>query len=372
MEILYLENRLKKKMGSQSTLFFYFWDIFKSEYSITKLIIYRQRNENMIRKGLVLGIIILFLVSLFPSGITDPGENDPPIADAGGPYYGNVGENISFNGSGSFDPDGVIFVWKWNFGDGFIGYGEKVEHSYSECGNYTVILTVIDDVMEQDSDTTYAFINAFPVADAGGPYFANLGENITFDASDSYDPDGEIVSYEWVFGDWTNGSGMIINHTYINPGEYTVVLTVEDDFGAISNDTTTAYVNSPPMAPYINGPQIGSPGILYEYVFNSVDPDGDNVIYHIAWGDETSNHTDFNPSGIDVTISHTWAEKGEYTITACAEDIFGATSRTSIFQVTMPRNKAINNPFLNFLQSHPFLFLLLQKLIQQLQFGFGL
>jgi hypothetical protein len=130
---------------------------------------------------------------------------------------------------------------------------------------------------------------------------------------------------------------------------------------------TYGFDNHPPFAPYINGPQTGKPGITYLYVFNSIDDEGDDVKYHIDWGDETSNVTDFNPSGADVTLSHNWTEKGEYTITAYAEDVFGATSRTSIFQVTIPRTKMVNKSLLQYLQSHPNLFPLLQKLIQQLE-----
>jgi len=76
------------------------------------------------------------------------------------------------------------------------------------------------------------------------------------------------------------------------------------------------YINQPPMAPYINGPQERKPGITYLFVFNSVDDDGDDVKYYIDWGDETSDETDFNPSGADVTLLHNWSEKEEYIITA--------------------------------------------------------
>ena len=40
-----------------------------------------------------------------------------------------------------------------------------------------------------------------PIADAGGPYEAAPGRPVTFDARRSFDLDGEIVSYEWDFGD---------------------------------------------------------------------------------------------------------------------------------------------------------------------------
>ncbi|MEI6412396.1 MAG: PKD domain-containing protein, partial [Bacteroidota bacterium] len=54
----------------------------------------------------------------------------------------------------------------------------------------------------------------------------------TFDASLSHDPDGSIVSYVWNFGDGSpNASGQIVNHTYINTGQFAVSLTVTDNNG---------------------------------------------------------------------------------------------------------------------------------------------
>lgn len=60
------------------------------------------------------------------------------------------------------------------------------------------------------------------------------GEEIAFDASESYDADGEIVSYEWDFGDGTNSSGKVATHTYSTVEDYTVTLAVTDDDGALS------------------------------------------------------------------------------------------------------------------------------------------
>ena len=64
-----------------------------------------------------------------------------------------------------------------------------------------------------------------------------IGEEITFDASFSYDPDGEIVSYEWDFGDESTGEGEVVTHTYSDVGDYTVTLTVTDDDGATNSSS---------------------------------------------------------------------------------------------------------------------------------------
>ncbi|MBC7081090.1 MAG: PKD domain-containing protein [Thermoplasmatales archaeon] len=61
-------------------------------------------------------------------------------------FYGEnkVGEVIKFDGSASYDEDGYIVSYKWNFGDGSTANGEIVEHAYDKPGYYTVSLIVKD------------------------------------------------------------------------------------------------------------------------------------------------------------------------------------------------------------------------------------
>lgn len=74
-------------------------------------------------------------------------QNLEPECDAGGPYAGEAGVPVTFDGSASFDPDaeGAIVAWEWDFGDGTTGSGEVVEHTYAEDGLYMVSLCVTDD-----------------------------------------------------------------------------------------------------------------------------------------------------------------------------------------------------------------------------------
>ncbi|MBM3239150.1 PKD domain-containing protein, partial [Candidatus Poribacteria bacterium] len=71
--------------------------------------------------------------------------NIPPTANAGvAELAAEVGKEIQFDGSASKD-DGTITAFKWDFGDGEVGEGEKVTHAYAKAGEYTVTLTVTDD-----------------------------------------------------------------------------------------------------------------------------------------------------------------------------------------------------------------------------------
>jgi len=87
--------------------------------------------------------------------------------------------------------------------------------------------------------------NTAPVADPDGPYQGTRASEVLFDASNSYDPDGRIVSYEWSFGDGQRGNGRAIRHAYSTDGVFTVVLNVTDDGGASSAKATSCRVQLP-------------------------------------------------------------------------------------------------------------------------------
>jgi hypothetical protein len=127
---------------------------------------------------------------------------------------------------------------------------------------------------------------------------------------------------------------------------------------------TTEIDNNPPNKPTIIGPSGGLPFVPYSFSFRSVDPDGDDVSYYIDWGDgKTTYWTTYQSSGSPYTESHSWMGIATFTIRAKTKDINGIESEWAEHKITIPKNKVINKPILNFLQSHPSLFPLLQQLL---------
>ena len=156
-------------------------------------------------------------------GALDPAAaNQPPLADPNGPYTGVVDVPVMFDGTGSSDPDGTIASYDWDFGDGNTGTGPQPQHTYVVDGNYTVTLTVTDNIGDSsDPVTTTATIdlaNQAPTADPNGPYTGTVGIAIDFDGSGSTDPDGTIVAYDWDFGDGNTGTGVKPAHIYAADG----------------------------------------------------------------------------------------------------------------------------------------------------------
>jgi PKD repeat protein len=162
--------------------------------------------------------------------------NESPVASF---TFSCTDLSCDLNATASYDPDGTIVAYDWDYGDGSPhGSGATASHTYADGGTWTVVLTVTDDDDATDIDTQDITLNDPPTASF--VYTCTLLD-CDFDASGSSDVDGTIVSYDWDYGDGSpHGSGVTASHTYATGATYTVVLTVTDD--DLSTDTETQNV----------------------------------------------------------------------------------------------------------------------------------
>jgi len=165
------------------------------------------------------------------------------LANAGGPYSGETGETITFDGSHCFVIPGSFY--EWDFRDGTIGYGLHPTHGYSSPGIYHVILTVTkpngdtyQDIapvyIDQEGDHLLPYGKCF--------YEGEVGEEIIFDGSQSISTDSNSPITEWVwhFGDGAVEYGEQVTHTYEKEKVYLVTLEVRDDNGNMRQDVLHA------------------------------------------------------------------------------------------------------------------------------------
>jgi parallel beta-helix repeat protein len=178
-----------------------------------------------------------------------PPDNAPPVANAGGPYNAKTYQVITFDASNSYDPDGSISYYRWNFGDGTSELLTKSpDHIYRNPGNYEVTLTVIDD--NGTSDISFANViisaspNQQPIANFSYQPIDPTTEDIIGFIDGSTDLDGNIKYWQWDFGDTSSSSDKYPTHQYEDAGTYIISLTVTDDLGGKHTTSITIDVDS--------------------------------------------------------------------------------------------------------------------------------
>jgi len=185
----------------------------------------------------------------------EPRVNEKPIANITGPRNGYVGQSLVFYAGYSYDPDGYITGYRWDFTDDGLfdtdwQEDEFVSYIYFKSGDYTVKLQVQDNDSATATDSYVITIREvdpdkqLPVAEANGPYEGLVNETISFNATGSYDPDGIIVTYIWDFGDHNTSQLENPVHAYAKSGNYTAILTVIDNHGLTNMDITTVYIKT--------------------------------------------------------------------------------------------------------------------------------
>ncbi|MCG6971287.1 MAG: PKD domain-containing protein [Gammaproteobacteria bacterium] len=266
-------------------------------------------------------------------------SNQPPTAMISGPTTGIDGVAVTFDGSGSSDSDGSIVSYDWDLGDGSADAGMSVTHTYAG-GSYTITLTVTDDSGNTDTATLTINVsvpNVPPVAEIAGPTNGTEGVAVSFDGSASNDPDGNVVAYDWDFGDNSAGSGATVSHIYA-AGMYTVTLMVTDDMGATDSATLNIDIaaTTEPQAPIADagGPYTAEVGVAVQFDGSaSTDPDGMITSYSWDFGDGTA-------FGSGVGPVHIYTASGNYTVELTVTDDQGQTgaaqSTAEITEVNVP------------------------------------
>jgi hypothetical protein len=188
-------------------------------------------------------------------GSTEPPDGNQnqtnilPIADASrSEKSGFVGSMLFFDGSLSYDSDGYLTMWLWNFGDGVNGTGERIKHVYQSVGKYLVSLTVTDDDGATSTDTINVEIgraNRPPTQPViSGTRIGQRNTMYEYKVS-STDPDNDFIQYTLDWGDGTdvtsdfqpNGTLCSFLHSWIHSGKYTLIATATDNM-SLSGETT--------------------------------------------------------------------------------------------------------------------------------------
>jgi len=238
------------------------------------------------------------------------------------------GLELQFYGNESWDEDGNIVSYTWDFGDGNFAYTDNPIHIFTQNGTYDVKLTICDNNDLCDSMILNIFVNKPPIAVVEiSKLTIMLGETIAFDASESYDIDGDVEFYYWNFDDGYTSSQATTDHEYKNSGTYNVSLKIIDDL----NDITTVYYNIEVInrLPIVNfqyfAPGTGTTLATFEFTDLSFDHDGDIEQWNWDFGDGGTSdlqNPDYQfdlPGTYDVTLSVTDDQDGTNSTTLAIE-----------------------------------------------------
>jgi PKD repeat protein len=214
-----------------------------------------------------------------------------------------AGETMIFDARASYDPDGSIANYTWDFGDSTYKYSAYVTKVFAETvvGQVTVKLTVRDNLGAMTTATQVIMVKAPPIKNKPPSAQFSMtpaspvetGTQITYDGTGSADSDGTITGYQWLFGDGTTAEGRTVTHTYTNNMVYQVTLTVIDnggETGTTSHDMTV--VNRAPSALIKTSKDSA---LTFETITfdasTSSDPDGVLRTYTWVFGEEKVTKT---------------------------------------------------------------------------------
>jgi hypothetical protein len=193
------------------------------------------------------------LVDSAPDTVTINWENSPPVADAGTDQTAQTNDLVTLDGSGSSDVDGDILSFFWTLitvpdgSSALLSDPTAVSPSFvvDVSGTYVAQLIVNDGMVDSAADTVAInHENSPPVADAGPDQaFSSAGTTIQLDGSQSFDPDGDPLTYAWHIiskpppSTTTLSDANSSNPTFVadSLGTYILQLVVTDDLGATSD-----------------------------------------------------------------------------------------------------------------------------------------
>ena len=253
-----------------------------------------------------------------------------PVAGfIGTPTSGSEPLTIQFNDTSAGNN---ITSWLWDFGDGSSSTIQDPAHIFN-FGNYTVTLTVSND---GGSSTTQKvdYITVYDPA-PNASFTSNISygdEPLTVQFNDT-STGNNITSWQWDFDDGTsNITTQDPVHTFNDPGNYTITLTVSNDGGS-STEQIAGYVtvyDSQPMANFTSNLTSGSAPLSVQFNDTSL---GNNITsWQWNFCDGTGNDTTMNPVH---TFVNTNATNITYTVTLTVSNDGGSSTTQFMNYITV-------------------------------------
>ena len=299
-------------------------------------------------------------------------EDEYPLMTMYGPPHADFthevdGRNVTFNASRSYDYDGYIDDYAWEFGDDTSGNGKIVEHTYPDDGTYNVTLTVTDNDGKNDTTIKSIVVDSIPpeIID-NSPDFGTTGDIFTFNATVTDNVEVGLVQAGYKFGEgpqkkinMVNVAGdyweasIIINHS-LDILQYFIY--AEDTFGngnCSETKNVTIYDNDPPeISNVIADPPVAPVG--YNVNISAVVTDNIELVevnLHIVYPDSSVQNFSIihNKIGDTYFSDRTYTDDGTYKYHIWAKDSSNVQNVSDVkeFNIVLgspPENPQIRGP----------------------------
>ena len=295
--------------------------VFNAEgtYEVTLKIIDEKTEEGQISKKIIVG---------GPKGTPKAKIKTTPIIEGDASYLtGKVPFTVVFDARETTDSDDNIVDYNWDFdGDGKNdGFGSVASHTFKEEGTYTTALTVVDaddnkgvatQVVKVESQGIIISLKADKVD-------GNIPLTVNFDGSGSTYTEGQIVSYEWNFGDGTpkKVGSAAINHKYTSIGTFTASVTVTaSDKAQAAKEITVTVREIPLSACFVSVFEEGEAPLE-----TSFDPGcSTGTIMNYLW--------DFGDGSTSTSVkpTHVFKDPGDYKVTLEISDSENTVSKSEV------------------------------------------
>jgi gliding motility-associated-like protein len=229
----------------------------------------------------------------------------PVIVFPGFTYTTGCNNLVNFTDT-TFVLNGFGGAWDWDFGDGNTSTQQNPTHNYAQPGTYTVTLNVASTVGCDSAMSMQVIVDSDPIADFSLPNNCGVTNSFT---DLSYIPNGlgSITGWSWSFGDGNTSNQQNPTHTFANPGNYNVSLTVTANNGC-SHTVSYPYTHNPyPVASFTTSTECNlTPTIFTDN--SSVALNNNIVSWNWYFGDNqfssvsNPNHVYVNPGTYNVML----------------------------------------------------------------------